>query len=168
VVVLGLGGYGGMVASRLQRRGFSLLGVDFDPEALKYARGRGVATQYGDIEDPELVNGLPISTAGLVVIAVPRLDETLHVIRSLRSAGYAVELVATAYDSEAGRTLRSHGVQRVLRPLSDAADEAADGIASDLAGMARQEQTQSSQNAQPQSSQHAQPQSSRHARQPSV
>lgn len=144
VVVLGLGGYGGMVAGRLSRDGFAVLGVDFDPEALKYARGRGIATQYGDIEDPEFVNGLPTSTARLVVIAVPRLEESLGVIRSLRSSGYTAELVATAYDSEAAKTLRSHGVRRVLRPLSDAADEAAEGIASDLAEIAQQELTQSS------------------------
>jgi len=108
------------------------LGVDFDPEALKYARGRGIATQYGDIEDPEFVNTLPVSTARLMVIAVPRLAESLHVIRSLRAAGYTAELVATAYDSDSAKTLREHGVSRVLRPLSDAADEAAARIASDM------------------------------------
>jgi len=133
VVVLGLGRYGGRIAKRLARRGISVLGVDFDPRALAAARSYGAATQYGDATDPELAASLPLSTAKAVVSTLPQLDANAAIAHGLRAAGYAGPFIATAHgDADAATLTRDLGATRVLLPYSDAADEAADIIESEI------------------------------------
>ncbi|PKL97115.1 MAG: sodium:proton exchanger, partial [Gammaproteobacteria bacterium HGW-Gammaproteobacteria-7] len=62
IVVMGLGRYGGRIARRLAARGLSVLGIDFDPQALDALRDESLTTQYGDIADPEFTLSLPLSS----------------------------------------------------------------------------------------------------------
>jgi Kef-type K+ transport system membrane component KefB len=126
VVVLGLGRYGGRIARRLISRGLSVLGIDFDPQALANAHALGIPTQYGDVEDPEFTAALPLSTARLVVSTLPQLDVNASVAHGLEVAGYAGEFIATAHHAADAGRLNKLGAHRVLLPFSDAADEAAD------------------------------------------
>ena len=56
----GLGRFGGAIAERLRERGLTVLGVDFDPEAVRAWRRSGYVAVYGDATDPELVAALPL------------------------------------------------------------------------------------------------------------
>lgn len=55
VILFGLGRYGLGIAGALQDRGLSILGVDFSPEAVRNARGRGHDVIFGDATDPEFL-----------------------------------------------------------------------------------------------------------------
>ena len=70
-IVFGLGRYGRNLAQELQRRGYSVLGVDFDPERVRFCQQRGLATLYGDLEDAELFHALPLADAQWVVSTIP-------------------------------------------------------------------------------------------------
>lgn len=52
VVLFGLGRYGSGIAAELERRGLRVLGVDFDPVAVRHARTRGIDALFGDAAIP--------------------------------------------------------------------------------------------------------------------
>ena len=77
MIIFGLDPYGRNVVRKLMRRGISILGVDFDPEAVRLHHDEGMLTLYGDVEDPELFHELPLDSARLVVSAIPDRDTNL-------------------------------------------------------------------------------------------
>lgn len=124
VVVLGLGRYGGAIVDGLRARGLTVLGVDFDPQALKAAKSRGVPVQYGDAEDPEFTGSLPLSSAALVVSTLPSIDINGAVLHGLESAGFQGKFAATAHTESDIDQLKAMDVDCVLMPFADAADQA--------------------------------------------
>jgi len=129
VVVLGLGRYGGAIVDGLMTRGLTVLGVDFDPQALKAAKAKDVPVQYGDAEDPEFTGSLPLSSAALVVSTLPSLNINKAVLHGLESAGFRGKFVATAHADSDIEQLEAMGVNHVLMPFDDAADQAVFTIA---------------------------------------
>jgi Kef-type K+ transport system membrane component KefB/Trk K+ transport system NAD-binding subunit len=144
VILLGLGSFGNHIAKRLISRGRRVLGVDFDPQVVARWRENGYAALYGDIEDPDLFEHLPLKDAGWVVAAMPIREGSIPFIRRLREAGYTGKVAATVEtESEealcrmAGGTgdpeddaalCRAAGADLILRPFEDAADQAADAL----------------------------------------
>lgn len=129
VVVLGLGRYGGSIVDGLMARGLTVLGVDFDPQALKAAKAKGVPIQYGDAEDPEFTGSLPLSSAALVVSTLPSFNVNKAVLHGLESVRFPGKFMATAHDESEIEELEAVGVDHVLMPFDDAADQAVFTIA---------------------------------------
>ena len=127
-IVIGLGRYGDDLAVGLSAAGLRVLGVDFDPAAVKRGRGRGIDTQYGDAEDPEITSSLPLSRASWVVSTLPNAALNLEFMNALATHGYAGSFAATAHDAEASDRLRGAGVDLVLMPFADAAVRAVERI----------------------------------------
>lgn len=132
VVVLGAGRYGSQLAADLQRSGVAVLAVDHDPAALEWLDDLGVATLYGDAEEPELAFALPLDQASWVVSALPYVGGTLAALHGLNAAGYSGRIAAAARSSADADVLQAAGVHRVLLPFQTAAREAALTLASDL------------------------------------
>ncbi|MCL4553956.1 MAG: NAD-binding protein [Actinobacteria bacterium] len=132
VIVLGLGRYGGTLADGLMAKGFTVLGVDFDPQALKAAKERGVPVQYGDADDPEFTGSLPLSSADVVVSTLPSLDINKVIVHGLQSARFKGRFVATAHDESEIEPLKAAGAYHVLMPFMDAAEQAVETVASDV------------------------------------
>jgi hypothetical protein len=130
-IVFGLGRYGRNIAQELQRRGRSVLGVDFDPERVKYWQQQGLATLYGDLEDAELFHALPLANAKWVVNTIPERDKSLVMLHSLQHSDFAGCTAVTADTLQHRQLLLDAGADVVLLPFRDAAAEAADMLASD-------------------------------------
>ncbi|HET6497828.1 MAG TPA: NAD-binding protein [Coriobacteriia bacterium] len=126
VIVFGLGRFGSNISGRLVDRGRSVLGVDFDPAALRQAREVGLPTQYGDAEDPELTGSLPLNQAEWVVCTASLVDVQLTLLHSLRTHGYQGKVALTAHTSDEAERLAAAGADLVLLPFADAADQAVD------------------------------------------
>ncbi|MFW5707757.1 MAG: cation:proton antiporter, partial [Bacteroidota bacterium] len=62
VIIFGLGMYGNNIAKSLEERGFRVFGVDFDPRNVKRWNRKGRHAQYGDADDPEIMEILPGNT----------------------------------------------------------------------------------------------------------
>src|SRR6056297_1070267 len=60
VIVFGLGRFGTAIGMRLARRGVRVLGVDFNPLAIRRWRELGLEADFGDATDPEFIAELPI------------------------------------------------------------------------------------------------------------
>jgi Kef-type K+ transport system membrane component KefB len=125
-IVCGVGRYGGSLARSLRERGRHVLGVDFDPEAVASWRKQGHAALYGDVEDPELPDSLPLTHAQWVVSAIPGQEANLTLLQSLHERQFSGRVALTAHNAREVTTMREAGADLVLAPFTDAATQAAD------------------------------------------
>jgi Kef-type K+ transport system membrane component KefB len=132
VILLGLGRFGSAIQRQLQPHNLSVLGIDFDPQALRQAAANGMAVQYGDSEDPEFTSSLPLSSATVVVSTLPSLEANAAISHGLQSAGFNGHFIATAHNEAEVMKLEFLGAQRTLLPFLDAAERAAELIVHDL------------------------------------
>jgi len=128
-IVFGLGRYGRNLAQELQRRGRSVLGVDFDPERVRFWHQKGLATLYGDLEDSELFHALPLADAQWVVSTIPERDKCMVLLHTLEHNRFAGRIALTAETMQHREFLLTAGADIVLLPFRDAAAEAADLLA---------------------------------------
>ncbi len=133
VIVFGLGRYGARLIKNLQDKGIAVLGVDFDPEVVRNLRHHGMAVRFGDAEDMDFPESLPLSGASWVVSTLPQLKLNLTLLHALSGQGYGGKVAVTAHDENDAHLLRKAGADLVLDPFSNAADfavlELAGGIA---------------------------------------
>jgi Kef-type K+ transport system membrane component KefB len=130
-VVFGLGRYGCRIGERLKERGFRILGVDFDPEAIENWRRMEMDAAYGDATDPEFVASLNLSNVKAVVSAVPRergalteADPQLALLHGLKSANYKGKIFLSVQKVAETEDLLRQGASVILQPFDDAADYA--------------------------------------------
>jgi len=129
VILVGLGGYGNSIGSELINRGRTILGVDFDPQAVTLWRSKGERAIFGDAKDPDFSHALPLSSARWVVSSLRDSDLNTGIIQTLRDAGYE-GYFACATDNPSGlclETLRKNA-DIMFNPFEDAAVQAADLI----------------------------------------
>lgn len=128
VVLVGLGNYGSGVAEHLLHRGRRVVGVDFDPDALRKWRGRGLPVIYGDVGDPEIHEQLPLDRARWVASTVRDRDLSLTLLNLLKHRGFAGRLALAASNGEEARRFEQAGAHVVFRPFRDASEQAADSL----------------------------------------
>ncbi|MCX7625641.1 MAG: cation:proton antiporter [Candidatus Sumerlaeaceae bacterium] len=128
VVCFGLGRYGRQLVHHLHERGKRVLGVDFDPEALRRARRLGIDHVYGDIEDEELYARLPLHASKWVVGTIRRGDVNRALLRGLKGQAYGGHVALAADDEEHASELEKLGAHVVLCPYKDGAELAAEAI----------------------------------------
>lgn len=137
VILFGLGRFGGNLARHLRERGIKVLGVDFDPQAVRAWHRYGFAAQYGDAEDPEFAAALPLTRARWVISTAPERDVNLALLSGLQAHGYRGRTALTAHSENDAEVLRRKGANIVFLPFADAAEQAADAISSELAPSTR-------------------------------
>lgn len=128
IIILGLGRFGNSIARRLFGRQRSILGVDFDPQMVTEWKSNGYPALYGDIEDPDLFETLPVKGATWVVNAIPLREGSLEFMKRLRDSGYEGKIAVTAQNREEELLCREAGADLVFRPHADAAEQAADAL----------------------------------------
>ncbi|WP_155774178.1 cation:proton antiporter [Rhodovulum sp. MB263] len=131
VLIFGLGRFGTAIGLRLQKRGIDVLGIDFNPQAVRRARELGIEACYGDASDPEFVAELPLAEAAWVVSSVPILPKGLTeedtrrtLIQLARGAGFRGRIAVASHSAADTRDLMGAGADLVLEPFQDAADRA--------------------------------------------
>lgn len=135
-IIFGLGRYGSRIGVRLKEKGFRLLGVDFDPEAIANWRRMGMDAAYGDATDPDFVSHLDLHNVRAVVSAVPReraalteADPQLALLHGLQSSGYKGKVFLSVQTAADADDLIRRGASVILHPFDDAADYAARQLA---------------------------------------
>ena len=130
MILFGLGRYGGGIADHLRRRHRRVVGVDFDPTVLERWRAEGLPVLYGDAEDPEIFEHLPLKDARWIVNTTPDLDTSRMLLRHLQDHGYGGKVAVTCRTPEDAAVLEREGADLVLRPFADAAEQAVDALTS--------------------------------------
>ncbi len=126
-VVIGVGRLGSQVLDDLLARGDRVLGVDFDPRGIKRARW-DLPVVYGDADDPELVDRLPLGATRWVIITVRDLPTDLRLVTHLRRRGYTGGIAVAAGGSAACEQLLAHGADVTLRPWHLAATPVVEAV----------------------------------------
>jgi Trk K+ transport system NAD-binding subunit len=132
VVVFGLGRYGSRLLSQLRAAGIDAIGVDFDPEAVRALKAQGLPVHFGDGEDPDFLESLPLSRARWVITTFPQWDSNRALLHALKSARFEGRVAGAVRDIAHGQALAAAGVTRILNPFDDAADHAAQQLAADI------------------------------------
>ena len=127
-LIVGLGNYGSGIARHLLDRRKRIAGVDFDPQALDAWRSQGVPTIFGDVGDPEFLDNLPLNCAKWMVSTVRDRDLNLTLLHLLRERRFEGRIAVAAKDEDEARLFLSSGAHVVLRPFSDASEEAVDSL----------------------------------------
>jgi hypothetical protein len=140
VLLFGLGRFGWAIAARLRKRGWRVLGIDFNPAVIQRSRELGLEAEYGDASDGEFIASLPLEGVRWAVATVPphatgvtHDDPQLAITQALRAAGFRGRIAVTTHHSAHAEALRVAGADLVLEPFQDAADQAVDLIASGAA-----------------------------------
>ncbi|MEN0000166.1 MAG: cation:proton antiporter family protein, partial [Pseudomonadota bacterium] len=138
VILFGLGRYGLGIAAALRDSGKRVLGIDFSPEAVRYAREEGYDVLFGDATDPEFLGHLPLSRAQWLVMAVPEHDTGLThydprhaLLKAVRDLGYDGKIAVAAHREATAHSLKEERADLVLMPFRDAAFAAARMIGGD-------------------------------------
>ena len=133
VIIFGLGRFGTAIGLRLKKRGIPVLGVDFNPLAVRRWRELGLDSEFGDATDPEFFNGLPLSGSHWLVSTAPSYltglsheDIHLTLMQLAGSAGFRGKIAVTSHHQAHTEALLAAGADVVLEPFQDAAQRAAD------------------------------------------
>jgi len=133
VIIFGLGRFGTAIGMRLKKRGIRVLGVDFNPLAVRRWRELGLDTEFGDATDPEFVAELPLSRAEWIVSTVPihptglsHEDTRTTLIQLTRTSGFRGRVAVASHHPKDTEELFASGADMVLEPFQDAADRAVD------------------------------------------
>jgi len=128
IIMFGLGRYGTAVARHLISQGRTVLGVDFDPQAIRRWNANGWIAVFGDAEDPEFPASLPLSGARWVISSVPDREVNRVLMQALRDHGYNGGVAVTAYNRGDATALEMAGADVVFYPFADAAQQAVDAL----------------------------------------
>lgn len=141
VIIFGLGRLGTAIATRLRDKGIKVLGLDFNPSAIKHWNYLGLDTEYGDVTDAEFVAELPLRYAHWVVSTIPHHhtglsseDTRKTIIQLTRSAGFTGKLATVSQSKVETEELKLLGIDLVLEPFQDAADRASELLLEGLDG----------------------------------
>ncbi|UPQ83089.1 cation:proton antiporter [Pseudomonas knackmussii] len=132
VIIFGLGRYGSRLLQQLSEARLPVLGVDFDPEAIRTLRRASLPVRFGDGEDPAFLESLPLEHAEWVVTSFPQWEANRAFLHALGHAGFKAKIAGVVRDDQHGRALDAAGVTRVLNPFTDAADFAARTLLEEL------------------------------------
>ncbi len=127
-VVIGLGTFGAALARKLKSNGIRVTGIDGDAEAVEALQEHLFEAVIGDATDRSSLETLSLETAQGVVIS---LGEDIS--RSLLATLHAKELgakhiVVKGVTPEHGKLLKSLGVERVVFPEIEIAQQLADRL----------------------------------------
>ncbi len=125
ILVIGLGRYGGRLLTQLHASGVPVLGVDFDPEAVRELARCGLPVRFGDAEDPAFLDSLPLSEVAWTVSTLPQWASNRAFLHALSQTPFAGKVAGVARDDSQAAELRNAQVDYVLNPYTDAADFAA-------------------------------------------
>jgi trk system potassium uptake protein TrkA len=128
VVAIGLGSFGSALARRLETNGCRVTGVDADPENIALMQDSLYEAVIGDATERETLEPLGLKTVDAVIISLGE-----DITRSLLAALHARELGARrvlvkGVTAEHGRLLKHLGVERVIFPEIEIAQQMADQL----------------------------------------
>jgi Kef-type K+ transport system membrane component KefB len=124
VILYGLGRLGSGIARGLATAGRRVVAVDFDPGVAGMWPHDEITVVYGDAEDLDFLETLPLARSTWVICTIPDVDASLGLLHGLRSHDYPGRTAVVALDDEAARRLAAAEPDVILRPFVDAAASA--------------------------------------------
>jgi glutathione-regulated potassium-efflux system ancillary protein KefC len=117
VIIAGFGRYGQIVGRVLLAQGVPITVLDHDPDAVEAVRRFGFRAFYGDASRLDLLRTAGAATAGVIVVAVDDMDQSLAIVDLARAHFPQARIVARARNVLHLYALRDRGVACVEREL---------------------------------------------------
>jgi len=127
-VVIGLGSFGSALARKLKENGLRVTGIDSDTDKVEDCQSYLFEAVIGDATDRETLASLYLDRADSVLISMGE-----DITRSLLATLHAKELgakriIVKGVSREHGKLLKSLGVERVVFPEIEIAEQLADRL----------------------------------------
>jgi Kef-type K+ transport system membrane component KefB len=122
IIIAGLGRFGQELVKNIEgKSNLSYFGIDFDPQVVLALRKKKKNVIYGDLEDPELLDHVPLDQAKYFINTVPDREHAIYLIERLKRKGYKGKIYVTALQEEDQSLLEELGANAVLLPFQLAA-----------------------------------------------
>lgn len=132
IIICGAGNYGSEIIERLLKTTRRVAVIDFNPEVYRHWLKRDTLSFFGDISDVEFLSQLPLSEARWFVATLPRdalgrrfEDPRRQLFLNLRKYGFDGKIAVAVNNEKEAEALRKLGVDLILLPYCDAAEQAA-------------------------------------------
>jgi Trk K+ transport system NAD-binding subunit len=115
-ILFGYNRIGFSILNSLKRAGKKYLVVDFNPETISHLNKLGVPSLYGDVDDMDLLNELPLDKIRLAVSTVPECDANSVLIDTIRRLNKKAIIIGRAHSIADALELYKKGANYVLTP----------------------------------------------------
>lgn len=127
-IVIGLGNFGSVLATRLTQMGHEVIGVDDHHSRVNELRDSLSSTICMDASDPDALRTLPLSQVDRVIIAIgENFAASIQVVAQLRQMNVE-HIVARALNELHRTVLQALGVDRIIFPEQEAAEVMAQSL----------------------------------------
>jgi Trk K+ transport system NAD-binding subunit len=117
VIIFGLGRFGKQLADLLEeQQKLSYLAVDFDPQVVKYWKGKGRNVVYGDLEDPEIMEHFSFQGVKFIINTIPNTDAAIYLTKTLKREKFQGKVFLTAAQEKDFTELSHCNVEEILIP----------------------------------------------------
>jgi predicted Kef-type K+ transport protein len=119
-IVVGMGRTGTSAYLALHQQEKRVVGFDADPTILKKLLAEGRRVVYGDAEDSELWNALPLDRVKGIILSMPEFEVRCSATVQLRKRGFTGCIGTICYFAEEQQQLQALGASIVVHPLTEA------------------------------------------------
>lgn len=116
VVVIGANRVGNPVINYLRHQKIPLIVVDFNPHTVEKLRDNGFNVIFGDISDPEIVDGLRLEKAKLIISTITTMQDNEMLLEECHRKKIQAKIVVRATDSMHAKALKDLGADYVILP----------------------------------------------------
>jgi len=116
VVIIGADQVGGPVVRYLHKEKVPIVVLDFNPHIVQEYRQKGVNIIYGDAGDQEILEGLMLNKAKLIISTANDLTDNEMILLEAKKSKKPNTVVVRASDKEQAQKLRALGADYVILP----------------------------------------------------
>jgi len=116
VVICGFGRVGRNLGKVLERRNFSYLAIDSDPNVIEELCSKGKPCIYGDASNPEILSRAVLNKAKVLVVAFHEPIGTEMAVRNALKINPRLDIVARVHSNDERKALSGVGVKEMVQP----------------------------------------------------
>jgi Kef-type K+ transport system membrane component KefB len=130
VLLFGVNRIGHTFLEQLTYSSYSFMAIDHDPAVVKKLEERGVAVKYGDVNDINFLEDLPLDSAKIVISTIPHQETNELLFSRLREVNRRAVSIAVAGKIKEAMDLYDEEVDYVIMPHFLGAQHAAEVVMS--------------------------------------
>lgn len=116
VIVIGARRVGGEIVKLLKREKIPQIVLDFNPYQVEVLMGEKIPVLYGDMGDPEVLDGLNLPQARMVISTSASLEDNLLLLEELKSRHINIPVIIRADTADDAQDLYKAGADFVIIP----------------------------------------------------
>ncbi len=116
IIVVGAHRVGGEIARFLKREKIPHLVLDFDPHRIEIMLKEDIRALYGDVSDPDVLDGLSLDRARMVISTSQDLEDNLYLLEELKSRNINIPIITRSVSVEEAKALYKKGTDFVIIP----------------------------------------------------